>query len=330
MELELGLKLTSVADEFTSDFQIAKDRAAPVFVSRETDAIFLLTAHLKGSIFCMCIILYSSFIISCVILFWHEIVAGYKRRNIKIDINEDGSLIGISGERQVKETVMVGWKVVKKDTETKGFKKIYRIPDGVILDKIKAKFNEDESTLTITMPKKVKGVRGVAIEEVKDIKPELVREGSGSLQIADEKSPKAAADEGGEEMPKQEKLQEIPASVHDLRDGDEGQHISPSIHGQEKQENTDDIQEINEHEHNEEVLVGAESLSMKQHEMKDERRGEGAVEPSEEASEAEPGPRGERFKMCIPLVAGSALLMTFVAFVIQIIRSKHQTSRRRD
>lgn len=266
-------------------------------------------------------------------IYLRESVAGYKRRNIKIDINEDGSLIGISGERQVKETVMVGWKVIKKDTETKGFKKIYRIPEGVILDKIKAKFNDDESTLMITMPKKVKGVRGTAIEEVKDIKPELVREGSGSLQIADEKSPKAAAEEGGEEMPKEEKPQEEPASAHDLRDGDQGQQISPSIQGQEKHENTDDIQEINEREHNEEVLDdGAESLSMKQHEMIDERRGEGAVEPSEEASEAkaEAEPQGERFKMCIPIVAGSALLLTFVVFVIQIIRGNHRASSRRD
>lgn len=88
----------------------------------------------------------------------------------------------------MQETVMVGWKLYKKETETKGFKKVFRIPQGVILDKIKATFNDDESTLSITMPKKAKGIRGgTAIEEVKD-RPELVRAGSGSLQIADEKS----------------------------------------------------------------------------------------------------------------------------------------------
>ncbi|KAH6780255.1 HSP20-like chaperones superfamily protein [Perilla frutescens var. hirtella] len=326
MELELGLKLTSAADEFTSDFTIAKDRAGPVFMSRETDTMFFLTAHLKG----------------------------YKRRNIKIDINEDGSLIGISGERQVKETVMVGWKVYKKDTEIKGFKKVFRIPDGVILDKIKAKFNDDESTLTITMTKKIKGIRGATIEEVKD-KPELVREGSGSLQISDEKSPKTT-----EQLPKEEK----PVSDHDLKDGEEGQLPSPSIHGEfahveadtckegeEKQRNTDDIQEINEPQQDQEVLDRAESLSMRHHEMKDqpetykqvpdersdeEKVGPSTVEPSEEASEAEPGkvedgeekPQAKRCKMCIPIVAGSTLLLTFVVFVIQIIRSKHQTRKR--
>ncbi|EYU36841.1 hypothetical protein MIMGU_mgv11b0192771mg, partial [Erythranthe guttata] len=110
MEMELGLKFTRVADEFTSDFQLMKDRAGPLFLSRETDSMFILTAHLKG-------------------------------------------------------------------TETKVFKKVFKIPDGVFLDKIKAKFNEDESTLTITMPKKVKGIRGTHIEEIKE-NQELVKEGS--------------------------------------------------------------------------------------------------------------------------------------------------------
>ncbi|XP_012838293.1 PREDICTED: uncharacterized protein LOC105958836 [Erythranthe guttata] len=150
MEMELGLKFTRVADEFTSDFQLMKDRAGPLFLSRETDSMFILTAHLKGFFFF-------------------------------IDINEDATLIAISGEKQVKETVMVGWQVVKKGTETKVFKKVFKIPDGVFLDKIKAKFNEDESTLTITMPKKVKGIRGTHIEEIKE-NQELVKEGSSNLE----------------------------------------------------------------------------------------------------------------------------------------------------
>lgn len=53
MELELGLKFTRVADEFTSDFQITKDRAGALFLSRETDTVFVLTAHLKGSLLLM-------------------------------------------------------------------------------------------------------------------------------------------------------------------------------------------------------------------------------------------------------------------------------------
>lgn len=277
-----------------------------------------------------------------------EIVAGYNRRNIKIDINEDGSLIGISGEKQVQETVMVGWKMYKKEREIKGFKKVYRIPKGVILDMIEARFNDDESNLTITMPKKVKGISGTAIEEVKD-KPELVRTGSGSLQISDEKrtdeklkarTKDEAADKiptnGAEEKPDEAKYEEKPLSLHDLKGRGKRE---PSIPGkadtckedEEKHDDKDDMQETTE---------------PKQHEEKDEetykqdldkQSEEDKVGPSavEEASEAEPGKveedeRSQGFKVCMPLVAGSTLLLTFVVFVIQMIRSKHQSSRRRD
>ncbi|KAI3460475.1 hypothetical protein Pfo_017138 [Paulownia fortunei] len=400
MALELGVKFTRVADEFTSDFQIAKDRAGPLFLSRESDAMFILTAYLKG----------------------------YKRGNIKIDINEDGTLIAISGERKVKETVIVGWKLYKKDTEIKGFKKVFRIPDGVILDKIMANFNEDESTLTITMPKKVKGIRGIAIDEIEE-KQELVKEGSGNLLTVDEKSQRTGTShqekdekstrngeddtankmpsethimELGKETPEEEKQVEEPVSgysytddaqkVHDLENGEKGQrhkghekHLNeqeviggiksspdleclPSIHGEvphvetemskaevENQKTVDDIQETSEPKH----LDRAESLSMKQLAKKDlqennnqvpdktndiheeerlseETEGPLAVEPPEEDLEDEPGkvpegenkPRGKRCKMCLPIVAGSTLLLSFVVFVFQMIRSKNQTSRR--
>lgn len=50
MEVELGLKITRTKDDSTSisDFQFAKDRAGPVFLSKETDSTLTLTAHLKG------------------------------------------------------------------------------------------------------------------------------------------------------------------------------------------------------------------------------------------------------------------------------------------
>ena len=49
MDLELGLKLRRVADEFClADFQFYKDRTGPVFISTETDSKFFLTAHPKG------------------------------------------------------------------------------------------------------------------------------------------------------------------------------------------------------------------------------------------------------------------------------------------
>ncbi|XP_028089786.1 titin homolog [Camellia sinensis] len=142
MELELGLKISRNVDDLTTaNLVIAKDRAGPAFVSRETDTMFILTAHLKG----------------------------YKREYIKIEINEDGTQIAINGEKPVQETVMVGWKVYKNEIEMRGFKKVFKIPDGVNLDKIKARFKEEESTLTISMPKLVKGISGIRVEEVEEV-----------------------------------------------------------------------------------------------------------------------------------------------------------------
>lgn len=51
MELELGLKITKTRNDLTSttaNFQLAKDASGPVFISKETEAMFILTAHLKG------------------------------------------------------------------------------------------------------------------------------------------------------------------------------------------------------------------------------------------------------------------------------------------
>ncbi|KAK6131047.1 hypothetical protein DH2020_035210 [Rehmannia glutinosa] len=292
--MELGIKLRRAADEFSSDFQIAKDRAAPLFLSRQTDTIFVLTAHLKG----------------------------YKRENIKIDINEDGTSIAISGERQVKETVMVGWKVYKKDTEIKEFKKVFKIPDGVILDQIKANYNEDESTLTITMPKKVKGIKGTSIEEIKEKQELVTKQGSANLQIVDEKNQisgtshqenneKSKAKNGdgtGNNMPT-----ENAQTIHDLENGEENQKT------------VDDIQEISEpkqdmQENNSRVPDEANDI----HE--EEKEGHFGVESHEE----EHKPQEKRFNMCIPIIAGSTLLLSFVVFVFQVIRSKNQTSRRKE
>lgn len=50
MELEIGLKITHYRDDITSHahLQIAKDRSGPLFLSRETDTMFILIAYLKG------------------------------------------------------------------------------------------------------------------------------------------------------------------------------------------------------------------------------------------------------------------------------------------
>jgi len=93
---------------------------------------------------------------------------GYKQDDIKININKDGTLIEISGEKTVQEMVMKGWLMFKKEPEIRDFKKTFKIPRGVILDGIKAKYNEEDSILTIYMPKESKGKTGDQIEEVKD------------------------------------------------------------------------------------------------------------------------------------------------------------------
>ncbi|KAF5444570.1 hypothetical protein F2P56_033694 [Juglans regia] len=142
MELELGLKIAKTSDDLTStaEFQFVKDRTGPVFLSGEDDNMFILTVHLKG----------------------------FRRDNINIKINEDGTRITVHGEKRVQQTVMIGWILQKKGVELRVFKKVFKIPDGVVLDRIKAKFNENESILTIIMPKREKGIRGDGIEEVKE------------------------------------------------------------------------------------------------------------------------------------------------------------------
>ncbi|XP_073305376.1 uncharacterized protein [Primulina huaijiensis] len=352
MELELGIKLARVADEFTSDFQISKDHAGPLFFSRETEAMFILTSHLHG----------------------------YRRGNIKIDINEDGTLITVSGERQVKETVIVGWKVHKKDTETTAFKKAFKIPANVNLDMIKAKYNDDESTLTISMPKKVKGIQGISVEEVKEV-AELAREGSGSLQIWDEKVAKNETsdqenneitksgepeDSGENEVTQEEMPKKETKSVLGSEAG--GDRLQDEVHGfhgkvvteetnslpseqskvprvetdmpkQElKNENTEDdtreriepkidlgtMHVKNEAQNeNEEILDKESERHTKEEEVQEAEAGRG--------EEGVPKQGSKRCKMCTPIVAaGSAILLSLVVFVIHVTRSKNQTRKRKD
>ena len=72
---------------------------------------------------------------------------------------------------------MIGWILCKKEVEIKAFKKVFRIPDVVDLERIKAKYNEEESTLRIIMKKKVKGICGVGLEEEKEEEePKMIKE----------------------------------------------------------------------------------------------------------------------------------------------------------
>ncbi|XP_076916562.1 uncharacterized protein LOC143576338 [Bidens hawaiensis] len=120
MDFKLDLKLPNEVD-----LSISKNEQVVVFASHQTDSMFILTSDLKNG--------------------------GYEKKDIRIDINEDGNRITISGEKP-----------------NKGFQKTFIIPEGVALDKVKARFDQGESRLTIRMPKLVKGmVPGVGIEEFK-------------------------------------------------------------------------------------------------------------------------------------------------------------------
>ncbi|KAL6578374.1 hypothetical protein OROMI_010702 [Orobanche minor] len=293
MELELELKLTR-----------AKDGAGPLFLSRETETMFILTAHLKG----------------------------YKRGDIKIDINEDGTLISISGDRQVKQTVMVGWKVYKKDTETKGFKKVFRIPDGVILDKIKADHHDDDSTLTITMPKNVKGIRGTNIEKIKEKRELVIGEGSMDLRIRNEnensQSPGTSVREndenaaGKKELKAEKEMEQVEKAVSGYKYGEGEENVHDLKNGgedvgeiEEIIESTQDVQENNN---------GFRDDGTDIHEEETEGHSDVETEKLENEMEKKKG------KICIPVVAGSALLVSFMVFVFQMIRSRNLTSRKRD
>ncbi|KAF1884717.1 hypothetical protein Lal_00028603 [Lupinus albus] len=156
MELELGLKITKTRDDISSinEYMLSKDRTRPVFQCRETNTMFILIAHLKG----------------------------YKKNNIGIKISEDGSKISINGEKPIQEMFMMGWVMLKKQVEIAGFSKVFKIPDGVILDRIKAKYDEGDWILRIVMPKSVKGICGARIEEVEEEEEEEYDKGKSELE----------------------------------------------------------------------------------------------------------------------------------------------------
>ncbi|RDX74460.1 17.6 kDa class I heat shock protein 1, partial [Mucuna pruriens] len=155
MEVELGLKITRTRDDTTSvsDFQFAKDKSGPVFLSKESDAALILIAHLRG----------------------------YQKEKIEININKDGSELSVSGEKEVREMQMIPFK---KEFNIKEFVKKFRIPKEVVLDEIKAKFNKEDGVLTIVMPKREVEKRMSGNEEVEEKEEEEKRVGENE-DVAD-------------------------------------------------------------------------------------------------------------------------------------------------
>lgn len=243
--------------------------------------------------------------------------------NIKVDINKEGTIIAIRGEKSVQETVMVGWNVIKKDVEIRKFSKAFKIPDGVILDKIEARFDEDKSILTVKMPKKVKGILGIELVEVKEHE---------DLPIVGDKIPKKVTFKEDMDKPKaeenQKKEKEIVENVleslekprevvekHVVKD-ELMPNVDSNIHS------NDTIQEIREPRGD--FVVGDKPESSS---SRDEPKDDQASETSRKKEDDNVPKRSS--KICVPIVAGSALILSLVVFVIHLIRTKNQSDKRK-
>ncbi|KAF8084989.1 hypothetical protein N665_0688s0010 [Sinapis alba] len=192
MELELGLKITRTREDVSSstDFSVSRDS-------------FGQRLRLK----------------------WN---AGFKKKGVDIEISEDGDRITISGRKKVEEMVLVKWVEWKKETEIQEFKKVFRIPRIVNLDKIKARFNEEDETLTVTFPKKVKGITGLKIEEEEETEEKTEPEAEKTEEIAEQEEEikeEAKPEEEEAEEPKMEeeedKIEEEVVEEEEIKDHEE-------------------------------------------------------------------------------------------------------------
>ncbi|MCD7469462.1 hypothetical protein HAX54_008513 [Datura stramonium] len=286
MDLELRSKLARVSDEFISTefLQFPRDQAGLIFQSTETDTMFILTAHLKG----------------------------YTRGNIKMDINEEGTKMVVTCEKPVQQTVMNEMKVIKKDVELRKFTKVFKIPVGVMLDQIKTNFNEEASILTITMPKRVKGILGTGIQEVKE--PELFTQtNSKNLPFTADKIPirgKFQEDKGAEfssvgsesayqkEQVNRETEMQFPSFPWNIKKAHE---------------------EVEKHGAKDEFPVKPNGIE------EEEKTGELSRAREEEDKLPE-----RRSKICVPVIAGSAVILSLVVFVIHFMRNKKQPGKRKE
>ncbi|XP_019250767.1 PREDICTED: uncharacterized protein LOC109229692 isoform X2 [Nicotiana attenuata] len=301
MNPELQSRVTRVADEFASTefFQFPKDRAGPLFQSAETNTMFILTAHLKG----------------------------YTRGNIKIDINVERKMMVITCEKPVQETVMVGWTVIKKDVEIRKFTKAFRIPNGAILDQIMTNFYEEESVLTITMPKREKGIVGIGIQEVKE--PELVKE-----MPQKPLEEKALAEQVSQEREMQfpgfpSNIQKVDEDVKKHGAKDEVPRMEtemPKV--EQKSQKIDNMVEETRETHSNQI--GDDKLESKC--LKDDRvceKANGIQEEEKTGEEDEEKLPQRRSKMFVPVVAGSAVILSLVVFAIHFMRNKNRPEKRK-
>lgn len=218
--------------------------------------------------------------------------AGYRRKHIGISINEDGTEISISGEKPVQEKVIQGWIVHRKVMEQMGFAKVFRIPRGVVLDRIKARFNEEGSVLTITMPKSVEGIFGEGIEEVN----EAADGNRESSEVRDETAVREELNQTRQENEQTpEKIETEPAEIEREKAANQQETAEPLVEARQGPESEDGAQ-ANE----------GRTQNLSEH---DGIRHQG---------------RRRKFKICKPAVAGSALLVSLIVLVISWIKAKQR------
>ncbi|XP_059287853.1 uncharacterized protein LOC132041095 [Lycium ferocissimum] len=299
--MDMEFKLARVADEFTSNefLQFGKDRAGLFFQSAETNTMFILTAHLKG----------------------------YTRENIKINIDEEGNKMVITCEKQVQETVKVGGTVIEKDVEIRKFTKAFKIPDGVILDKIETNFNKEASILTITMPKRVEGILGTGIQEVKEPEnlPFRVDEIPRKATFHEDKGAEfsSAGSESayrkGEASQETEMQPGFPSNIQKSH----AEVKKPGAQDEVPQRETEKPKAEPKSQKIEDMGDGKLECTN----LKDDKICEKANGIEEEKEDKLPE---RRSKICVPVIAGSAVILSLVVFGIYFMRNKKQPGKRKE
>lgn len=139
--------------------------------------------------------------------------------------------------------VLIKWVEWRKETEVKEFKKVFRIPDIVNLDKIKARFNEEDGTLTVTMRKKFKGITGLKIEEEEEkVVPEVEKteeKTEPEEEIEEETKPEEEKEEAEEPHREEEEEAEEPQ-----RDEEEEDKIEEDLVEEETRDHEEKKEEI--------------------------------------------------------------------------------------
>ncbi|XP_020107224.1 histone acetyltransferase KAT6B-like, partial [Ananas comosus] len=139
MEVELGVQITRPVGDLT-------------FASTETDAVFVLFAHLPGFI----------------------------KDEIEVELNEAGTEISISsrgetGERSFIEAEISGRLKISHEESLEGFRKAFPIPNNVVLGRIEVGFEEEEGILIVLLPKSTREEEPSRVE-IEEISEENIRE----------------------------------------------------------------------------------------------------------------------------------------------------------